>query len=199
MTIQPPSASMAAEPRVAPPVLDDPGTLGSATVLVVDSDDSRRRRLVRALSSVPARIVSARSMEAAIVEIASRTIAVAIVEGREDPDAALDLLRRARATRPLLVSILVGIERSADSLLAAINDLQVFRVLPRRATEVAIRAAVLNGLRHERESLLRSRIDRHWVRALLERIESALPPGTISAIEEKGGALPFDLVLRRDA
>jgi len=183
----------------APPVIDGPRVHGSATVMVVDPDDARRARTRNALGNLPARIVCASSRADAFVAASAAPPAVVMVEGSDDPDGAVDFVRRLRQGDPFFVPILIGIESNTGALTAAVNDAGAFRVLPSGATRYELRSAALAGLAAERDRRFLARLGRPWVRSLFAKIERAVPAPVLAALDEKGSELPFDLVMRPGA
>jgi DNA-binding NtrC family response regulator len=185
--------------RPIPPILDGKGTQGAANILIVDPDERRRARARKALATVPAELVTLARQADAYVEAHNKTFAVAIVDGREAPEVAVEFLTRLRQSQPFVVSVIVGIEGSAGAMLAAVNEIGAYRVLPRNATELELRAAAIGALRLERDRRFHARLDRHWVRGLLGKIEAAIPVDALSDLDARGGELPFDLVTRPDS
>jgi DNA-binding NtrC family response regulator len=177
-------------------VIGGKSTQGAALVLVVDADAGRRARASQVLASIPAKLVSVASHADAYACSADACIAVAVVDGRDTPMAALDMLRTIRDSQPFVVPVVVGIENDLTALLTAVNDVGAYRVLRKNATENELRAAVLGALRIERERRVHAKLDRTWVRGLLGKIEAALPGATLARIEETGAELPLDLILR---
>lgn len=165
-------------------------------MLFVDPDSGRRARARRVLATIPARLVDVASHADAYARSFDACISVVILDGREAPMAAIDVLRRLRETQPFLVSILIGIEHEIGALIAATNEVGAFRVLRSHATDQELRSAVLGALRLERDRRVQAKLDRPWVRGLLERIEAALPAATMAKVDEEGAELPVDLILR---
>jgi FixJ family two-component response regulator len=193
------TARIQRKPRVAPPILDARRTQDAAVVMILDSDEARRARVGKALATIPADLITAGSHAEAFVEAHKSTVAVAVVDGREAPSAAIDFFRRMQETQPLLVPIIIGIEHDARALLAAVNDIVAFRVLRTNATETELRSAVVGALQFERDRRTRARLDRPWIRGLVDKLEAALPAGTFAHLDETGGELPADLILRGDS
>jgi DNA-binding NtrC family response regulator len=190
------SARTSHRSRPIPPILDGKGTQGAANILILDPDERRRTRARKALATVPAELVTLASHSDAYVEAHNKTFAVVIVDGRESPDAAVEFLRRLAQNQPFVVPVIIGIEGSATALMAAVNDIGAFRVLPRSATELELRTAAVGALRLERDRRLHARLDKSWVRGLLGKIEAAIPVDALTDLDSRGGELPFDLVTR---
>lgn len=184
-------------PRATPPVLDGPGTLlHSATILLIESDVKRRDRYASALERLPANLIVSSSHTDGYVQAIQSNVAVVITDGRDDPRGTIDFFRKLREQSPFVVSILIGIEWDRLALLEAINDIHAFRVLAASAQDIDVRAAALQGLAAERDKREAARMNQTWVRDLLNKVEAALPGGALRHYEEKGEALPFDLIMR---
>lgn len=177
--------------------MDGPETiLNSATVLVMVPDVHRRDRFAGVLSTIPANLLMSPSCADAYVQLHHKNVAVVVVDGHDDPRGAIDFFKKLRATQPFVVSVLIGIEWDRMALMEAVNDIHAHRLLPNQPQDYDLRAAVLSGLAVERERREVSRMNRTWVRDLLNKVEAALPSAEIRQYEERGESLPLDLIRR---
>lgn len=166
------------------------------TVLIIDSNERRRRRHARALASVPCRLLHARPSAGAIDRAATADLAVVLIDGTDDPALAVALARRVRARHACASAILVGIESDARAVVAAVNELRAFRILPADARDADLRRAVVSGIRTEGAQRGLARLNRGWIVTLVRRIEAAMPASMLARIAERGGDLPVDLIVR---
>ncbi|MBL8694835.1 MAG: hypothetical protein JNJ88_12135 [Planctomycetes bacterium] len=184
--------------RPLPPVLDNPQIQRSSTVLVVDRDRGRRARTLRALAGLPVTICPVGTAAEAYLEVQRTPVAAILVDGREEPAEAIELLRQVRRTQPMSVAVVIGIEHSPQALVAAVNEVGAFRVLTSESKLTDLRTTTLAALEFEQERVFHAQLDRKWVRELIGKIRESIPAGMLASLDEKGSALPFDLVMRGD-
>jgi DNA-binding NtrC family response regulator len=147
------------------------------TVLFVDDDQLLQDGLRRALRGEPYRALWASSGEQALAMLGSQRIDVLVADHLMPGIGGVELLAEARASHPQVVAIMLTGQASAGSVVRALNDGNVFRLLlkPCNGDEiaVAVRLALAHKALGDRQRLVLPLLRR--LNAVIERVNERFP------------------------
>lgn len=116
------------------------------TVLFVDSDPAELRLAAKTLSGEPYRLLTERDPIRALPTVEWELPDV-VVSGMRFPQLdGVDLMIRVRQLFPWVQRILLGTPGPPESLVRAINDAEVYRVLTRPVSDLDLRRAIRSAL-----------------------------------------------------
>ncbi|MFZ5471632.1 MAG: response regulator, partial [Myxococcota bacterium] len=129
--------------------------LGRPTLVVVDDDVGARDEIVRSADGWS--VLHAASADEAESLISQKSIQL-IFAGSLGGSAGVDLLRRIRRNQPQVRRVLLWSDTDPDTLFAAINAAEVFRIVRKPSSQEEIRAVLQAALAHASE--IEAEVDR---------------------------------------
>ena len=120
-------------------------------VVCVDDDPSVVRTIVRLLKREHIEVMSTTEPEEALEWVLANDVAVLVSDYDMPGMNGVQLASRARQLRPATVRILISGRLELDTVLASVNDGEVFRVMAKPFDPDAVVATVHRGIAYHRE------------------------------------------------
>ena len=162
-------------------------------VLVVDDEVAVRNALVRTLRKEPWRVLVAASAREGLSILGETKVDLVISDHRMPEMTGLDFLKRVRAEYPDTVRIMLTGQADMDTVIAAINEGEIYRFITKPWNDEDLRITLriaLSQLDLERENRrLLSELKKHD--SFLARLEKA-HPGLFEVKRDERGAIVID-------
>ncbi len=157
-----------------------------ASLLVID-DHPETHALVDGSMGAAVEVLHAYDLASALALLDSRPVAVIISEVAVAGMDATRLLRMMKANHPEIVSLVLSGQKDAETVMALINQGQVFRIIPKPAKAAFIKLIVDGALKRHRQLVATPSVTRRFA---VEATAQAVADSLLKDIMAQSAARP---------